>query len=99
MDMDIPPATAAVATAGTGAGKGTDVPRSHPKIDDSNKFYGTDDDDDGPQDHQTAAVLATATWPAKRNVSGYITPDDDLDLLPPSAHSRAHSRSNSLAAR
>ena len=97
MDTDITPATAAVATAGTDTGKGTGVPRSRPN-DDSNKFHGTDDDDDGRLD-QTAAVLATAPWPAKRNVSGYITPDDDLDLLPPSAHSRAHSRSNSLAAR
>ena len=104
-DIPRPMATAAVATAaGTGTGTGTraptDVPRSNPNDDsmtsNPNKFHGTDDDD-GRQDHQT--VLATAPWPAKRNVSGYITPDDDLDILPPSAHSRAHSRSNSRATR
>lgn len=84
---------AAVATAGTDAPRPRPRPKPH---DDSvpNKFSTGTDDDDGGQ-----GVLPS--WPTarNRNVSGYITPEDDLDLLPHSAHSHAHSRSNSLAAR
>jgi len=89
-DTDTDKLTAAVA----------DAPRPR---DDSipNKFLLGTDDDDGAQGQQRPTVAVLPSWPTtrNRNVSGYITPEEDVDLLPPSTHSRsrAHSRSNSRA--
>ena len=65
-------------------------------------------DSNGGTDEDSRGAERADTWPTAngiptrvRNISasGYITPEEDDDLLPPSAHQSALSRSNTLTMR